>query len=80
MRVNQEDYEDKLNQINHLNREVQCLRKKLDTAKYQRDLLIDSLTKLTEAVGCSIPNPTYLEKMRNIVADIRKQMGQSEML
>lgn len=68
MQVNQEDYEDKLNTINQLNRKLQCITN-------QRDLLLDCITGM-----CENPNPENTEAIRVRIAELRKILGQSEML
>ena len=75
MQVNQEDYEDKLTQINRLNREVVCLKKKVESLTDQRDLLLDCITGM-----CENPSPENAEAIRHKVAELRKMLGQSEML
>ena len=78
MQVNQEDYEDKLDQINRLNREVQALRLKVDTIKHQRDTIMDCLVEVYELSMQTIENKAFATDIKKLVANARQTMGQSE--
>ena len=51
MQVNQEDYEDKLTQINQLNRRVKNLVERIDTTEEQRNAIMDCLLEVVEVAG-----------------------------
>ena len=50
MQVNQEDYEDKLIQINQLNRRVKNLVERIDTTEEQRNAITDCLLEVVEVI------------------------------
>ena len=78
MQVSQEDYEDKLHQINRLNREVQALKQRVDTVKHQRDTIMECLIGVYERSMKTIEHQAYTADIQKLVALARKTMGQSE--
>jgi prefoldin subunit 5 len=78
MQVNQEDYEDKLHQINRLNREVQALKQRVDTVKHQRDTIMECLIGIYERALYAIENQEYTPEIKGLVAHAREIVGQSE--
>jgi hypothetical protein len=78
MQVNQEDYEDKLHQINRLNREVQALKQRVDTVKHQRDTIMECLIGIYEYALYAIENQEYTTEIKGLVAHAREIVGQSE--
>ena len=80
MQVNQEDYEDKLTQINHLNREVQALKERVLNIKHQRDTIMECLVEVADlATNYELYEKDDL-KVRDLIAKARAAMGQSEIL
>ena len=78
MRVNQEDYEDKLTQINQLNRRVQNLVNRIDTTEEQRNTIMDCLTEVAEIAEDVIEHESFILRIRDAVARARKSMGLPE--
>lgn len=80
MQVNQEDYEDKLTQINRLNREVQALKERVLNIKHQRDTIMECLIEVADlATNYELYENDDL-KVRDLIAKARAAMGQSEIL
>ena len=78
MQVSQEDYEDKLHQINRLNREVQALKQKVDVLKHQRDTIMECLVEVAEIAEETIEYESYLLRIREAIVRAHTSMGQSE--
>ncbi len=80
MQVNQEDYEDKLTQINSLNREVQALKERVLNIKHQRDTIMQCLLEVADlATDYELYENDDL-KVRDLIAKVRAAMGQSEIM
>ena len=80
MQVNQEDYEDKITQINRLNREVQALKERVLSIKHQRDTIMKCLVEVADlATNYELYENDDL-KVRDLIAKARAAMGQSEIL
>ena len=80
MQVNQEDYEDKITQINRLNREVQALKERVLSIKHQRDTIMECLVEVADlATNYELYENDDL-KVRDLIAKARAAMGQSEIL
>lgn len=80
MQVNQEDYEDKLNQINRLNLEIQALKERVLNIKHQRDTIMECLVEVADIASGVIEHESYDTRIREQVAKARATMGQSEIL
>ena len=78
MQVSQEDYEDKLHQINRLNREVQAMKQKVDVLKHQRDTIMDCLVEVADIAQETIEYESYNTRIREAIVRARTSMGQSE--
>jgi prefoldin subunit 5 len=80
MQVNQEDYEDKLTQINRLNREVQALKERVLNIKHQRDTIMECLVEVADLASNYELYENDDLKVRDLIAKARAAMGQSEIL
>ena len=78
MRVNQEDYEDKLTQINQLNRRVKNLVERIDTTEEQRNAIMDCLLEVVEVAEDCIEHESYILRIRDAVARARAIMKLTE--
>ena len=80
MQVNQEDYEDKLTQINRLNREVQALKERVPNIKHQRDTIMECLIQVVDIANDYEIYENDDRRICDQVAKARASMGQSEIL
>ena len=80
MQVNQEDYEDKLTQINRLNREVQALKERVLNIKHQRDTIMECLIQVVDIANDYEIYENDDRRICDQVAKARASMGQSEIL